>query len=263
MLFLRGILPILNILALIGVLVLNSLSNGQLVAGKTIGNVSDNLYTLFAPAGITFSIWGLIYLSLIGFAIFQARALGKDALQAQDAVGTIGFWFVLSSICNVVWLIAWLNEKPGIALLLMLGLLVSLLVIYTRLNTFLAPSDPGVFWLVKMPFSLYTSWICVATIANVSAWLAFNSWAGWGLSAYTWTILLIGIASVVGVVMTWVRHDPFFALVNVWALFGIWIKHGNLSAPESQTVRVVALGGMVLVAVTAVAVLVTRRPLIA
>ena len=64
----KQMFQILNIVAVIGTLILNYLSNALPINGKTAGQLSDEIPNLFVPAGLTFAIWGVIYILLIMFA---------------------------------------------------------------------------------------------------------------------------------------------------------------------------------------------------
>ncbi|MCI4668673.1 MAG: hypothetical protein MRZ79_11105 [Bacteroidia bacterium] len=227
-------LAILNILSLIGTIVLNGLSNGKLVEGKFVGAISDSYPTLFAPAGITFSIWGIIYLFLIGFAVYQGRDLLLRRSLNMDFREQIGPWFIASNVFNMLWLFAWLNEKLGLALLLMLGLLISLTAIYTRLGVGVRKVISPVKWFVHIPFSIYLGWICVATIANASAWLVAIKWNAFGLFAEIWTGIMILVAGILGSGLGFKRKDYALRLVFLWAFTGIFLKINGLDFPEGQ-----------------------------
>jgi len=220
----KKLLAIFNLLSFFGVLVLNGLSNGQVVEGKSIGSISESYPTLFTPAGITFSVWGIIYLGLLGFVIYQGRDLVSKRPLNMEFRQDIGPWFILSNLFNMGWLLAWLNESLGLSLVLIFGLLASLLMIYLRLDINLRPVRTPVKWFVFVPFSIYLGWVCVASIANTSAYLVSIKWSGLGLFPEIWTVLMIAIA---GLLALWVgkkRKDFAFRAVVLWALAGIVIK---------------------------------------
>ncbi len=238
-------IPLLNVALLIATIVINGMSNSGLVEGQTVGGVSQTFNTLFAPSGITFAIWGVIYLALLAFGGYQIREAFMDHPYRTTSAEAIGPWFMLSSVCNIVWIFLWLNEKPGFALLAMLGLLASLIVIYVRIDAVKADLPRGAYWFVTLPFSLYLGWISVATVANVSAWLVGISWAGAGISPFAWTVLMVVIATLLGIVAAGGFRDFPFGAVIMWALLGIWLKHRDLGASESGWVQVAALAGII------------------
>ena len=211
----------LNIIALIAVIVLNGLSNGKLVPGRSVGDISDSYPTLFTPAGVTFAIWGLIYLSLIAFSIYQGRDLFSANKVDMPFLRQIGPWFLISCVANSVWLFPWLYQRPLIALGLMLVLFVSLLVIYLQLDIGVQPVSAREKWLVHAPFSMYLGWITVATIANATIALKAAEWGAFGLSEQTWATIMVSAAGVIGFGIALFRADLVYALVVIWALFGI------------------------------------------
>lgn len=227
-------LGFLNIITLIGTLAINGISSGNTFSDKTVGEISDSYPTLFAPAGYTFSVWGIIYLALLGFVIFQARDLFNKRPINLDFRDQIGPWFILSNVFNMAWIIAWVNEYIGLALLLMLALLGSLLIIYLKLGIGKRAVTAPVKWFVHVPFSIYLGWICVATIANVSALLVDLKWSGLGLPAEIWTGLMILVAGVLAAFLGIKRKDIALRGVVIWALIGVYVKISGLNFPEGK-----------------------------
>lgn len=216
-------LAIGNIVALIITIAVNYLSNNGMINGETMGSVSAEYRNLFTPAGYAFSIWGLIYLLLIGFVVFQGKNIFREKANAVAVSATkeIGWWFILSCLANCLWIFAWLNHFILLSVLIMVFLLFTLLkiVINTRMEMENGPLKKFAF--VWWPFCIYTGWISVALIANVAAYLTKIGWDGFGISEVTWTIIMIGIAGGINVFMTWHRNMREFALVGVWALVAI------------------------------------------
>ena len=79
----KKILVISNFFALILTLVINGLANVIPLNGKTTGEISDSYPNLFVPAGITFSIWGIIYLMLILFVLYQVVSIFSQKIDAD------------------------------------------------------------------------------------------------------------------------------------------------------------------------------------
>ncbi len=210
---------IMNVLAFIAVLTVNFLSNALPINGKTAQDISDALPSYFTPAGYTFSIWGIIYLALFGFIIYQALPAQRERpFQRQ-----IGWLFVASSVFNITWLFSFHYEIYALSVVLMLGLLATLIAIYLRLeigrpNSALSTADK---LLVQGPFSLYLGWIMVATIANISSFFVSVNWDGFGIAGQTWSAVMISVAVIVAGVLLFNRRNLAYAGVLVWALFGI------------------------------------------
>ncbi len=230
---------IFNALAFVAVLVMNYLANALPIAGRTPGGVSDLFPTLFTPAGFTFSIWGVIYLLLLGFSVCQFRFFNKPT---PVFLQKIGWLFVLSSAANIAWLLAFHHLQIGLSMLIMLALLGSLLAIYLRLET----EGTAQRWLVRLPFSVYLGWVTVATIANASILLTHLGWDGSPGGAQFWTVVVLAAAVGIGLWALFSRRDFGFALVIVWALFGIFSKRTANLGTEDGAVEIAAATGMAL-----------------
>lgn len=230
---------ILNILALIGVLTVNALANILPINGMNTGELSALYPNLFTPAGFTFSIWSVIYLLLIAFVIVQR------SISANTYFVELSLWFLLSCVANVSWILAWHYQFIYASVLIMLLLLFSLSKIFLLLQRVDLKSVSEKLF-IKLPFIFYFSWICVATIANISALLVSLSWDGGFLSPTTWTLTMISIASVLGIFIAERYREPAFLLVLIWALFGIYSRW---TGTENNSIAITALTELILLAV--------------
>lgn len=223
------LLATLNLFALAGVLTVNTLAIVLPINGMDQSELSTLYPSLFTPAGFTFSIWSIIYLLLICFIIFQWTALSKPYFTE------LSLWFLLSSIANISWILTWHYLFIYASVLIMLILLFSLTKIFLLLQTVTMNSLAEKIFL-RLPFIFYFAWICVATIANISALLVSLSWDGGLLSPVTWTMTMITIASALGIFISKRFREPLFLLVLIWALYGIYSKwHGTENNPIAET----------------------------
>jgi benzodiazapine receptor len=216
---------IVVIFAVVGTLVVNGLANTLPLNGLSTGEISDRFEVYFVPAGYVFSIWGLIYLGLIAYAIYQALPTQRDVKSLQS----IGWLFVASCVANIAWLFLWHYEQFPWTILAMLTLLALLILIYERLWKVRDMARSSHYWYVQLPFSIYLGWVTVATIANATSLLDFIGWSGWGVADIAWAVIMLLIAMVVGVAVILRRRDPAYGLVLVWAFAGIAIKHTGTS----------------------------------
>ncbi len=237
------LLQFANIFFLVMVLIMNIAATSLPLGGITTEEISDALPSYFTPAGYTFAIWGLIYTSLIAFAIYQARPVERT----RPFLAKIGWLFVISSIANSGWIAAWHFGYYPLSVVLMVTLLVSLIAIYLRLN--IGRVDPLLSWQDKLfyqaPFSLYLGWITVATIANIASVVNYLGWDGFGIAEPIWAMIMIATAVLVAGILLINRRNLAYAGVLVWALFGI-----RASAMESgePTLAVFAVGAAVVIA---------------
>ena len=211
------VLRILASVALIGTVAVNALANILPINGLNTGEVSNLYPSLFTPAGITFSIWTLIYALLIGFVIYMWAA------RSDDRFTEILVWFSVTCLLNMSWILVWHNLLPTVSVVIMLGLLFSLLRIFLLLPSLHLATTKEILF-VRLPFTLYFAWICVATIANVSALLVSLEWNGGFLSPESWTALMMGVAALLAVKIVLDYGAPSFVLVVMWALLGIYLR---------------------------------------
>ena len=247
----KRLLQIGNILAVIITILINTLAVILPLNGKTTQELSDNLSNLFVPAGITFSIWSIIYILWIVFAIYQARDLFKKEEIDMPFLQQISVLFIVSSIANSAWIFLWHYEYVDLSLLMMIILLLSLLALYVRLNIGRSIVSMAEKLCVHVPFSVYLGWITVATIANVTAFLVSVHWDGLGISPINWTIIIIAVGTLLTILMLALRKDIAFSLVVLWAFLGIGIKQKQLTPTIATTASV----AMILIAIGLLAVI--------
>lgn len=214
-----------NTLALIAVLIVNYLAVKLPINGKTTGELSDLYPNLFVPAGFTFSIWGVIYFSLILWIFYQWWYSFKRRSTQLIGQKLIAAWFWLSSAFNIAWIFAWHYQLPSLALLLMLGILFSLIQIYRNLGVGVRSTSHSERFFMHLPFSLYLGWISVATIANSTAVLVHYNFTGWGLPEPFYASAMLIAAALLAYFFLNFNVDVFYSLVIIWAAFGVFYKH--------------------------------------
>ncbi|MFC2003117.1 hypothetical protein ACFLV4_04145 [Chloroflexota bacterium] len=251
-------LSILNLIGFLGTVAVNGLANALPLNNKTTGELSDQYPNLFVPAGLTFSIWGVIYILLVIFVIYGLIISVKNNTQKTAFIENIGILFFISSLANIGWIFAWHYEILPLSLVLMLVILGSLITIYLRLHIGKSDSSSSEKYLVHLPFSVYLGWITIATIANVTAVLVDINWNTFGLGEQFWAVavIIVGIAIALSVLFT--RKDIFYCLVVDWALLGILLKRLADSTPV-QSVIIISIIGMVLVSIGIIAQIVRKK----
>ncbi|HLE03174.1 MAG TPA: tryptophan-rich sensory protein [Anaerolineales bacterium] len=210
-------------IAVVATLVVNGLANALPLNNQTTGAISDRFEVHFMPAGYVFSIWGLIYIGLILFGVFQALPAQRE----NPRLIRTGYLFALSCAANIVWLFLWHYEQFPLTIVAMSALLLSLIAIYLRLGIGHVASRPAEKWFVEVPFSIYLGWITVATIANATDVLDYLEWNGWGIGAEAWTVIMLLAATAVAAAVAITRRDVAYGLVIVWAFAGIALKQAQ------------------------------------
>ena len=206
-------------------LVFNGLAGSTtLLGGVDTAAISDSYPNLFAPAGVTFAIWGVIYALLAGFVayVFGWNRPKKSPLDTKTLT-IVAQLVVLNFGLNALWIIAWQYKVIWLSVLLIAALLVTLVMIMQTLRPVKLRGRE--YALVKLPFSVYFGWITVATVANVTTWLVSVGWNGAGLSEGTWMVLVLLVAAVIGIMVTLHNRDVVYLAVFIWAYTGILVKH--------------------------------------
>jgi len=240
-------LVLLAIVATIGV---NAAANAVPINGLTTGDIANRFDVYFLPAAYVFSIWGLIYLGLIAYGVYQALPSQRD----NPRLAAIDGPFLVASAANCAWIFAWHYEQFPLSLLIILVLLGSLLAVYLRLggNRGQVPGTEA--WAVHVPFSIYLGWITVATVANVTALLDYLQWGGWGISPELWFIIISVVVLAIAIAVLLSRRDIAYGLVIPWAYVGIYARYPNVTviALTSLLVAAIVLAVIVILAQRAI-----------
>jgi translocator protein len=225
---------VLVVIAVAATIVVNGLANALPINGHQTGAISNMFPVYFVPAGYVFAIWGLIYIGLIAYAVYQAL----PAQRANPRLRSIGALFLLASVANIAWIFLWHYLQFPLTMVAMLVLLVSLIGIYLRLDIGRSNPPPGERWLVHLTFSIYLGWITVATIANATDLLNYWQWHGFGISDQVWLAIMLAVALAVAALVAFTRRDVAYLLVLAWAFAGIAVKQS--AAPAVTTAAWVA-----------------------
>ncbi len=241
----------LNVIGYVFTVLVNSLAGSTKLIGSTnTATISEKYPTLITPPGYVFSIWGVIYVLLGLFVVVQALPSEKGK-EYQKRIGNL---FVLSSIFNILWLLLWQYELLILSVVVMFLLLATLVMTHLNLGTGKTQASLRERLAIHAPFSVYLGWITIATIANVSVTLVSLNWNGLGIAPETWSVLVIGLALTITLLMVGKRNDVAYGLVVIWALVGITLKQN-----EPQTVAAIAETGAVVTAIAEAATLLRSR----
>jgi len=236
-------LPIANFVALVITIAINFLSNTRWLSGETVAAVSGRYPTLITPASYAFGIWGLIYLLLIGFAVYQLRS----RLFQSAIVKMVGEWFIVSCVANGCWVIAFVCGLIGWSVVIILLLLLSLIIIVVRTNKGIVmtsrPREFAIF--LWWPFGLYLGWVMTAAAVNVAAWLVSIGWDGKGLGQVVWAEGMVIIVGLLYLFVSRPRNLQSAAVAGIWALIAVGV------ADKQQAPGVAHLAWLVAVVLTA------------
>jgi hypothetical protein len=231
-------------LAVLGNIGLNYYSNAFPFNGQTMGMVSAKYPTLLTPAGYAFSIWGLIFLALTVYVVWQLLPAQRDNL-LPDAVAQP---LTTASVATALLVVLFAYERILMSWLVMFVILGSLIMAYGRARR-LVLADAAPRW-VSLPFALYLGWISVAATINSIIGLQRLGWQpALNLSMLLGLVLLVVVVGL-GLLISREFEEVAFPLVVAWALVAIWVaqRHTYLELSWAALIgaAVVALGGLVL-----------------
>lgn len=220
------LIKILVTLAYFAVITVNYLANALPIGGVTTGEASDSFSNLFTPAGVTFSIWGLIYTLLLVYVLYNWGLFGKKPnKKKQKILNKVGVLFIVNAIANCCWIFAWHHGQIALSVMIMLVLLITLILVADLLNKEKFSLTETI--CLRLPFSIYFGWITVATIANITVLLVSIGWDGWGVSEQLWTIIILLIGATIGIWRSLKDKNIAYLAVFIWAYGGIILKHSS------------------------------------
>ncbi|MDJ0593690.1 MAG: tryptophan-rich sensory protein [Pleurocapsa sp. MO_226.B13] len=214
---------IVTLISIVAAFAINVLANVNPPNGLTIGQISNQFFgeVLITPANYAFAIWGIIYLGLISLAIYQVLPAQRQNLLLRQ----IGYKLAIASWSQIIWVFCFLYRQYAWSFVAMLGILLSLIAAYLCLPFTRIPRWQK--WLVRIPISIYLSWISLATILNGAIVLTAWEWNGWGLSAPVWTLIMLMLAALIAHLVSIPRLDFAYAGVFIWGTIAIAIRNSE------------------------------------
>ena len=255
----------LVVFSVVTMIVMNYLSNARAFGGLTNEDISNKYHTLITPAGYAFSIWGIIFLGLLAFAIYQAL----PSQRTNQRFRAVGWWVVLNTLCNAIWSPLFNNERIGIALIVILVMLFSVAIIEQRL--LMRPHTPVVApdldatlpespasvaetWLARIPFSIYFGWLTVATILNVAVYLKATGFNLLGTSEQTWAVAILIVGLVIGAWLFNRYRSVAYILVFAWAYVAIAVEQAGYGS-----IQIAAGAGAIGAVLLAISGIISRK----
>lgn len=219
-------LAIATLVAILATLLINSLSNFFPPDGLNVGEIANTILNDVAilPANYAFAIWGVIYLGLIAYGVYQLRPA-----QRQDAqLRRVNSLLIVACLAQIAWIYLFTLRLFWVSVVAMVVILLALIGAYLNLRIGRVRVARDRKWLAHIPFSIYLAWISVATIVNVAAALYASGWQGWGLSSAAWTVVMLVVGAAIAAGVIGQRADLAFGLVFIWAYIAIAIRQSDV-----------------------------------
>ena len=206
------------------------------VGGNTSATVAYGVFTWFTPAGYVFSIWSLIYVALIGWLVAYTR---EAPLRAKRFT-PVSVLFIGSCVLNVLWLALWHFELVAVSFIVILAEWLVLAALYLNVRRTMKTASG------RVPVSIYTAWVTVATLANMAILVTRALDGGIPFFNGLFTILLTAGVLAFGYVMRKAYDDMAFQLVFLWALIGVGVNVSGASAFTAAVVFLLCVVGAIL-----------------
>jgi cell division protein FtsW (lipid II flippase) len=255
----RTPIKVLLTVTYLAMIAVNYLANALPLNGKRTGDVSNAYPSLFTPAGVTFSIWGVIYLLLGAHVLYQLGLFrdGPDSAEQTALLNRVGVLFAVSSLANIAWVFAWHYGLIPLSAVLIVVILICLALIANTVRG--AHLTGRRRWLIGVPFSVYFGWTTVAVVANMTVLLVSRKWDGFGLAESTWAVIIVLVAMVIGTVTMVRNRDVAYGLVLIWAFAGILLRQTSTAGFDGRYPGIIA-AVVASLAVFLVATIVMLRP---
>ena len=240
------------VFAVIGAFVGSGAAGGTPIQDAAGGALAADA-TLIAPAGPAFSVWSVIYLGLIAYAVWQFLPQASAAERHRR----FGYWIAASLVLNALWIMSIQFDQLALSVPIIAALLVVLIRIFLMMLA-MRPLSRVDAALTDVPLGLYLGWVCVATAANITALLVAVGFDGFGAPPEVWSVTLLVIVAVIGIALAFRGRGRIApALTLAWGL--AWVAVGRLAGdPHSLATGIAAVTAAALVLVVTIVVRMTR-----
>lgn len=239
------VLSIINLVVTIAVIAWNYYINAVGINGLTISDLSSRYENLFTPASYAFSIWGIIFLGLVMLSVYYCVLAFNGKISQQEHNPVVLKYLIIANVLNALWSYFFITQQTGISIIIMFGILISLIVCIVRLGMEKFDAQAKTIMFIWWPISFYSGWITVAAIANVASHLSRSDFMAVTVNDYQYTFIMIVIATIINILMIYYRNMREFALVGVWSLVAIYMRHVNTEFNDIAMLSIVCASVLV------------------
>ncbi len=205
-----------------------------LIGGMTRADISEMFATSVTPAGFTFAIWSLIYLSwIIAWAYVAFFKKWNAKIDTKSLV-----LFSLAILLTVVWLIPWGYLYISVSLAVMLAILGLLAYVFSRTRS----SDI----IVRSSIEITLGWIIMATALNVTVWMRYMGWSIGGPTDLYYAIFALGAILLIVSELQCRYRTYIISGVFLWTLLGVYIAHPMIEIQGVVIIYAVTIGFYIL-----------------
>lgn len=234
------------VLAIVGSFIGSGAAGGTPIQDAAGGALAADA-TPIAPAGPAFSIWSIIYLGLVAYAVWQL--LPKQ--RAAERHRRLGWWVVASLLLNAAWILSIQYDQLWLSVPLIAALLVVLLRCFVLCLEF-RPAGTIDALVTDGTLGLYLGWVAIATAANVTALLVDIGFDGFGIASDVWAVVVIAVAGAAGLALVFSGRGRIAPILSLgWGLSWLAVGRltGNLVSVPAATAAIIVVVGLVVVTV--------------
>ena len=243
---------------------------------QDIGNVSAMYPTDITPANWVFAIWAVIYLWQAAWLLWAWVFLAFCSRATRTISLLLYVFFGIACACNIVWVYLWGNVivigALTVIILFALSLILSVAFSVRKTASVALGGNQGGGWkntlsrwityvLVHNGLAVYTTWLCIAWLLNMSIVAdAQNGFRG-AMSrddAGTLALSLLTVEVILWFLLEqtclehYVRYIHTIYPVLIVAMVGVLVEHWNRGTEESMN-HIFVLGILVLVVILQIA----------
>ena len=190
--------------------------------------------------GFAFAIWGLLYLGMIIYALYQVLpvARGSETLAIYAwpsfvAISGCGLWILMAAF-NQIWMTVVVISLSAAALILALVRSQGAGLLRDRL-------------LIALPLNLLAGWLTIASIVNVMTVLTIERIITPDIATMS-GLAAVGGATVIAATVCLSGRSAFYLLPIIWGLYGVRVAEGTRQPllSDAAGVAVLLLGSLVI-----------------
>ncbi len=214
-------IPALNTLTLVLTIFFNYWAAYGYFNDVSVESIDRTYKCLYFPDNYVHTIWALVYLGMIALLIFQWR----ETIAGKNGGEITGIWMTITNVANSLWIYSWSSQLPGLSILFMFFLLMSLLVQAMLFNMECWDAPVRIILFVWWPIGTYLGLVIFTMFGVVIAFLERWGWTGGPLGEELWAVILLSLTTVVYIMLVFTRNMRETALVGAWMIFGTVVRH--------------------------------------
>jgi len=201
-------------------------SSGSMGAVAFSNTAIANTHPVYGlPIGWAFSIWGIIFLLLGLYTVYQVVPSERGGGLGCERIGSIRVPVLGVQALNAAWLFlfGWEQYWLAFVIIVLYDVLLFVTIRRLRINYFVSIAGQSraqslrTKLLVATAFSVHAGWVTVASVLNVQVNALEEGW----LPSAGFSVGLLGVACAIACMVVFVNADVPYALASVWALGGV------------------------------------------